>query len=169
MITFEAPTPSGPCTFMTRAVAVITRPGQVLLHRCVSDDFWSLPGGRCELLEPTGRGAEREIAEELRVTATTRRLLWVAETFYADRDGMQYHEMGFYHLVDIAPDSEVMQGDGPFPGYEDRLPLEFRWFALDSIDAVNLYPVFLRSALAGLPDSPAHPEHIVTHTRRGRE
>jgi ADP-ribose pyrophosphatase YjhB (NUDIX family) len=40
---------------------------EVLLHRAVTDDFWALPGGRAELLEPADATLRREMREELGV------------------------------------------------------------------------------------------------------
>jgi hypothetical protein len=34
--------------------------------------------------------------------------------------------------------------------------LIFRWFPTESLPAVQLYPIFLRTALAHLPASPQH-------------
>ena len=49
MITFE----EGEVGFNYRVVGIAVNGNQVLLHRAENDDFWSLPGGRVELLEPS--------------------------------------------------------------------------------------------------------------------
>ena len=38
--------------FNLRVAGVAIHKEQVLLHRAESDDFWALPGGRAEMMEP---------------------------------------------------------------------------------------------------------------------
>ena len=61
MIRLQAATGS----FNYRIVGVAVRGDEVLLHRAVTDDFWALPGGRAELLEPAEATLRREMREEL--------------------------------------------------------------------------------------------------------
>jgi len=143
------------CCFTLRAAAVIVRERQVLLHRMVDDNFWSLPGGRCEMLETSARCAEREVQEELGVPASTQRPLWIAETFFAHA-GETHHQLALYHLVELPSDCLVMSGQGPFSGSEGHLKLEFHWFDLCEVPELELYPRFLRSDLLKLPPTPEH-------------
>ncbi len=46
MITFE----KDGYVFVYRVAGVAIYDNRVLVHRIVIDDFWSLPGGRCEFL-----------------------------------------------------------------------------------------------------------------------
>ena len=39
--------------------------GRILLHRADYEDFWSLPGGRVEMLEDSREALRREMLEEL--------------------------------------------------------------------------------------------------------
>lgn len=151
--------------FTVRGAAVVLRDSHVLLHRCVQDDFWSLPGGRCEFNEPSARCVERELLEELGSCAQAERLLWIAETFYSmgvtpwrESDPLvtPFHEICFYHLVGLDPADPVMLGDGPFNGREGALHLEFRWFQRDSLVDVRLYPRFLVGALRHIPETTIH-------------
>jgi ADP-ribose pyrophosphatase YjhB (NUDIX family) len=67
--------------FGLRTAAVALQDGYVLLHRSEQDDFWSLPGGRCELLEAAKDAIRREMREELGAEAQVVRLLWILENF----------------------------------------------------------------------------------------
>lgn len=51
--------------FTYRIVGVTIEDGRVLLHQAEGDDFWALPGGRAELLEPAEATLRREMREEL--------------------------------------------------------------------------------------------------------
>ena len=48
--------------FNFRAAAVIVDDGSALLHRATYEDFWSLPGGRVEVGEPSAATVARELA-----------------------------------------------------------------------------------------------------------
>ena len=128
----------------------------MLLHRAVVDDFWAMPGGRCELGEPTEVALCREMQEEMGLAVRVERLLWVIEHFLTWR-GTAHHELGFYYLLDPGPEL-VCDPDTLFYGQEGTLQLIFRWFPVDALEQVTLYPVFLRRALRHLP---AQTEHIV--------
>ncbi|MDI3340142.1 MAG: NUDIX domain-containing protein [Sphaerobacter sp.] len=65
----------GRAHFLYRAGGVCLQDGRVLLHRAVDDDYWSLPGGRCEILETAAEALAREMREELAVDVTVGRLL----------------------------------------------------------------------------------------------
>src|SRR6266571_6701951 len=84
--------------FNLRAAAVFVEDDRVLLHRAEYEDFWSLPGGRVEMLELAAEGLRREMREELGEEVSVGRLLWVAENSFAFQ-GVAYHEMGLYFLA----------------------------------------------------------------------
>ncbi|MDQ4075949.1 MAG: NUDIX hydrolase [Chloroflexota bacterium] len=154
MITFER---NGK-RFNHRAVGVLLHEERVLLHRAEWDDFWALPGGRVELLEPSAETLKREMHEELSVDIRVERLLWVLENFF-EYQGEQFHELGLYYLISLPPDCPLLQREGPFPGDEQGVPLIFHWFPLDLLPDIILYPTFLRHALSSLPDHPLHLVH----------
>jgi len=78
VITFDL----GRARFNYRVVGVDLHAGCVLIHRSETDDFWTLPGGRAELLEPAARTIEREMREELGIEARAEQLVWVVEEFF---------------------------------------------------------------------------------------
>jgi 8-oxo-dGTP pyrophosphatase MutT (NUDIX family) len=142
--------------FTYRAAAVILDANRVLLTKGVNDDFWYLPGGRIELLEPARDALAREMVEELGLEVWIDRLVWTVENFF-EFDGRRIHELGLYFLVELPQDCMVFR-KAEFAGLEERYPIVFRWFDLQSIADLEIYPAFLRKALADLP---ASPEHVV--------
>jgi ADP-ribose pyrophosphatase YjhB (NUDIX family) len=155
MITFS----TSNARFALRAAAIVLHPDLgVLLHRSIHDDFWALPGGRCELLETAEETIRREMREELEVDVIVRRLVWVVENFF-EHEGTSHHEVGLYFLVDFAGDSSLYQGGGPFNGMEEGIPLVFQWFPLDQLEGVQLYPAFLRRKLRAVPQFIEHVVH----------
>jgi ADP-ribose pyrophosphatase YjhB (NUDIX family) len=149
-------------SFGLRVAGIAIHDGHVLLHRAECDDFWALPGGRAELLEPAVKSLEREMKEEMNAQVTVLRLLWVLENFFEYRQPC--HEVGLYFLIDLGPGFTHYDKVQPFYGHEDgpdseaNLTLIFRWFPIDRLEDVYLFPTFLRTALQDLP---GHTQHIV--------
>lgn len=145
--------------FQFRAVGVAVHDGRVLLHQAEGDDFWALPGGRVELLESAAAALVREIAEELHVEAEVERLLWVAENFFR-YEGQLFHELGFYFLMALPEAWIEAHFDDSVVGLEDSgVRLTFRWFDLDALHALPLYPTFLAHGLQALPAGVQHLVH----------
>lgn len=148
--------------FSFRIVAVCIDDGYVLLHRADYENFWSLPGGRAEILETSPTTVVREMEEELGVTVSVRRLLWVVENFFT-LESRRFHELGLYYLVDLPFGSPYLNKAEVYTGLEeDVAPLTFKWFPLESIDEVKLVPSFLTSSLCVLPDGIEHIVHQTT-------
>lgn len=97
MVTFE----KGDIRFNYRVVGIVFNKNWVLLHRAEEDDFWTPPGGRVELLEPSKDALKREMHEELGVEVCVERLIWIVETFFKD-GGTLFHELGLYYLVELS-------------------------------------------------------------------
>lgn len=143
-----------------RAAAVITRPGQVLLHRAEGDLFWALPGGGVEPGESAAQALVREMHEELGVAVEPGGLACVVENFFT-YGGVTYHEMGLYLHAEPKPGSLLEQSPGPYAGAEGHRQLEFAWFDSSELPDVDLRPAFLREALATLTREPGHVLHFV--------
>jgi ADP-ribose pyrophosphatase YjhB (NUDIX family) len=140
-------------------VAVCVDDGHVLLHRADYENFWSLPGGRAEILETSSVTIAREIQEELGVAITVRRLLWVVENFFTF-ESRRFHELGLYYLVDLPPESPYLNKTDIHAGLEmDMVPLTFKWFPLEDLPSVKIVPTFLQSSLQRPPTCVEHVVH----------
>lgn len=137
--------------FNFRSVAVIIHQQHVLVHKALSDDFWSLPGGRVEFFEHSDDTLTREIEEELGLQSNVLRHLWYVESFfqYADKN---YHEIGNYFLVELTT-PEVLPKGQHFKGIEERDNLIFQWLPLAQLAETNIKPAFLKTGLLNLPTS----------------
>lgn len=149
MIAFDI----GNARFNYRVAGVALCDDRVLLHYAPEDDFWFLPGGRCEIREPSTDTLKREMREELGVDVEIERLLWVVENFFTWVDGTPFHELSFYYLVAIPPESSLHTHTDAFVGMEDA---NFRWHRLDELEDVPVQPAFLREGLRSLPDTIQH-------------
>ena len=155
MITFEI----GGAQFNYRAVGIALNGDRALLHRAEMDDFWSLPGGRIELLEPAKDALKREMLEELDIEIRVERLVWVVENFF-EYDSKPYHEIAFYFLMTFPHDSHLYERDEPFVAYDNGIKLIFKWYRLDELKTLELYPAFLKDGLRSIPESIEHIVHV---------
>jgi ADP-ribose pyrophosphatase YjhB (NUDIX family) len=160
LITFT----SGDRAFNMRAAAVILHNGQVLIHRAVDEDFWTLPGGRVELGEPAAETIRREMQEELEVGVEVVRLLWLVENFFV-YEGKRWHEVAFYYEVTLPPGCPLYEATEPFSRTEEYylgepggVELIFQWHPIAGLENVYLLPSFLRTGLRSLPE---HTQYIV--------
>jgi len=151
--------------FKLRVCAIAIDDGEVLIHRADQDGFWALPGGHVEMMEPTDLTLKREMKEELDTDVEIKRLVWVGENFFEDK-GHKFHEVCFYYLIDIPENSEILETAGPFYGEEDeyefmgdKIKLIFRWYPIDALKDLRLYPSFLREGLKDIPESTEHIVH----------
>ena len=141
--------------FVHRTAGVAVHNGHVLLHRAQWEDFWSLPGGRVEMRETAAEAIVREMREEIGTHVHVRRLLWVVESFF-EYNNQAFHELGLYFHITLPPDSPFLATERAFLGDESGIPLIYRWFPLDALEPLELYPAFLKTGLQRLPQSPEH-------------
>jgi len=115
-------------------------------------------------LEPSTVTVTRELREELGVNAHIDRLLYVVENFFGSERDMRVHELGFYYLVALPPDTTLPDArvGELFQGAETDLRLYFSWHPIDDLEHLPLYPEFLRTALRHIPDTIQHIVNIET-------
>ncbi len=144
--------------FNFRVAGVAIHNGRILLDRNTRNDYWVLPGGHPDMMEPMADALRREVMEEIGEPVKVVRLLWVLENFFHKKK--DFHELSFYFLMELDPNSRLLQGNGPFYGQEYDHELIFQWFPIDeaTLRGLPFYPGCLIEAVAHLPQAP---EHIV--------
>jgi len=157
MITFERNNNK----FNFRVAGIAIHNNRILLHTTLTDDFWNLPGGRVEFNESTDRTIIREMKEELNIEVQTKELLFVREDFFK-YDDKQYHEIGFYYLIDFPEGHEVIKKDDEFVGIEEGGKLIFKWFPLEQLKGLNVYPEILKTELLKLNEK-NQIQHYINH------
>ena len=141
--------------FNYRIAAVILYEGRVLAHRGEQEDFWSLPGGRCEMMEFSANTLKREMMEEIGEELEIGRLLWLVENMHVF-NGREVHELCFFYQANLSANSLLLKED-EFIGYEPDAKLIYQWHDLAQIQSLDLKPDFLKKGLVHLPQ---HIEHI---------
>lgn len=149
---------SGDKRFNYRIVGVATRAGHVLLHKEDREEFWSLPGGRAEWFEASPDTLKREFLEELGVLVGIGPLLWVFENFYR-QEGQRRHELALYYRVFLPDEPRWSVSSHPVRGIEEATPMTFRWFPLESLAELRIFPAILPELLRRETDGIRHVIH----------
>lgn len=155
MITFKQ---SG-IKFTYRVGGIAIHKGRVLFQKATanpSKTFWFLPGGRAELGESASQTLQREMMEELNISVTIERPVFLFENFFTE-DTLPHHELGIYFLMELPPDCYLCQQEGPFIQQDETdLPLIFEWLPLDQLSQLAIKPKFFCTALQNLPTQFMH-------------
>jgi ADP-ribose pyrophosphatase YjhB (NUDIX family) len=142
--------------FTFRVAGIAIENGMVLLHRNTLENFWAMPGGRGELLENSKETLKREMKEEIGIDIKIIQVLYFVENFF-QFENFTYHEVSIYYLMQI-PEKFCPGNNNSFKGREGNLDLIFKWFKIDQLKDIKLYPSFLGSKLQ---DIKSYPEHII--------
>ena len=144
--------------FNARVAGLALRDGHLLIHRAVHEPFWTIPGGTAELGEDSRATLVREMEEELGVTVTVGRLLFLVENFF-HFEKRAWHEIGWYYLIDL-PTGFPFSSDGRIIHEiaDGKNRLEFKWVPAtrERLEALPLPPVFLASRIEALPTTTEH-------------
>lgn len=148
-ISFEA----GEEKFNYRVGAVILNDGKLLAMRDEDAPYYYLPGGRVKLGETAEQAVIREVYEELHVTAEIVRPLWLEQAFFKeDVDGLRYHELCIYFLLDISNAGSLTNRDSFFL-MEGEISNSFEWLRFERLKYEYFYPAFLKEAIFHLPEN----------------
>jgi ADP-ribose pyrophosphatase YjhB (NUDIX family) len=153
--------------FTYRVAGVCIEDGSVLLNQPEGGDFWFLPGGRAEIMESSEVALRREMREELGAFGDLEitRLLWVVENFFRNDKGQPEHELGLYYQVALLGQSALADKRQTFRSIDAGTTMLYRWFPLAALDALPLYPAFLKTGLHNLPSQMQH----IIHTDSSEE
>ena len=144
--------------FNYRVCAVILSCGRILAMHDERSPYYYLPGGRVKMGETAEDAVLREVREELGVPAHIVRPLWLNQAFFTeDVDGLRYHEICLYFLVD-GSDPELLRRGDSFTRTERLHTHRFEWLPLERLQNEYFYPVFLKTEIFHLP------EHLTIRT-----
>jgi len=131
--------------FRLRAGGIFLKDGKLLVVREENGDCL-IPGGRVRLGETAEEAVLREAEEEVGISASILRPLFLNQGFFTAPDGRRQHELCFFFLMDGAEpwEGETVRHSG---GRTYRL----LWISLDELGNVPLRPRFLRTGLRNLP------------------
>lgn len=125
---------SGKEKFNYRVCAVIISEGKLLAMHDERSPYYYLPGGRVQMGETAEAAVVREVQEELAVTPEIIRPLWLNQAFFTeDVDGLHYHELCLYFLMDISHTDLLSKGE-KFTLLERHHTHKFEWLPFERLE-----------------------------------
>lgn len=138
--------------FNYRVCAMIISGNRILAMHDERSPYFYLPGGRVKMGETAEQAVIREVREELHVTLKITRPLWLNQAFFTeDVDGVRYHELCIYFLMDIT-DTDLQENGNSFILTEGKHIHTFGWLEFDRLKDEYFYPIFLKKEIFNLPD-----------------
>lgn len=138
--------------FNFRVCAVIIFDHKILAMHDERSPYYYLPGGRVQMGETAEHAVVREIEEELNITPKIIRPLWLNQSFFTeDVDGLNYHEICIYYLMDVS-ETGLLEKEERFTLQEGHHIHDFEWLAFERLQNEYFYPIFLKSAIFNLPE-----------------
>ncbi len=138
--------------FNYRVCAMIISENRILAMHDERSPYFYLPGGRVRMGETAEQAVVREVREELGADVKIVRPLWLNQAFFTeDVDGIRYHELCIYFLMDISNTDLPERGDS-FTLTEGTHTHTFEWLEFDRLKDEYFYPVFLKTQIFELPD-----------------
>ncbi len=148
-ITFEA----GDKKFNYRVCAMMISDGKILAMHDERSPYYYLPGGRVTIGETAENAVIREVREELQITPKIIRPLWLNQAFFTeDVDGLNYHELCVYFLMDIS-DTDLLDKGSTFTTREGNRVHTFEWLSFERLKDAYFYPQFLKKDIFHLPET----------------
>lgn len=138
--------------FNYRVCAVMISDGRILAMHDERSPYYYLPGGRVAMGETAEDAVIRELWEELGIAAKIIRPLWLNQGFFTeDVDGLRYHELCLYYLMDFT-DTDLLARGECFTSKEGGRTHTFEWLAFERLKDEYFYPLFLKEDIYRLPD-----------------
>ncbi|MCM3359470.1 NUDIX domain-containing protein [Psychrobacillus sp. MER TA 171] len=142
--------------FNYRVAGLIINDGKILIMKDDNASYYYVPGGRVGLHEKSEDAIRREIREELSTEVAIDRLLWVNENFFEEEVSKEkFHEICFFYLLSLKNNDLLCKGI-QFTENENGKVHTYYWKTFDEIQALNLFPLFLKKQIYGLPKQITH-------------
>jgi len=115
--------------------AVILDKDKILLCKKKGNDYYFLPGGHIEFGETAEQALERELKEELNVSAEKFNYIGTIENFFTEND-KKYHEIILVFHIEAKNVTDKTPEDH----------IEFSWVDIRSLKRETVEPVALKQA-----------------------
>lgn len=137
--------------FNYRVCAIIIDDNKILAMHDERSPYFYLPGGKVSMGETAEQAVIREVQEELNITPSIVRPLWLNQAFFVeDVDNLNYHELCIYFLVDVS-DTDILSRGTKFLMQEGTHIHAFEWLSFERLKVEYFYPLFLKDEIFNLP------------------
>ena len=144
--------------FNYRVAALACRGTKILLQYFDDGDgFWTLPGGRCHVMENSEDATKREFFEETGHKIEILKPIWFVENFFS-WNGKDFHELLIIYSVKLESGSPLDKDD-EYMGNEGERKIPYKWVEIKDLDNYKILPNFLSSALKEIPSEMKHIIH----------
>jgi ADP-ribose pyrophosphatase YjhB (NUDIX family) len=124
--------------------ALIFEEDELVLTEWTTREAAFLVGGRIDFGESIMTALHREVMEETKAKIEVEKLAYFSENIFKHEDGREFHEYGYYFLVQ--PDRTICPDGKPIPN-PDSKDLIIRRVAIMPESLENVWPNFLREYL----------------------
>ena len=132
------------------AVIMRDEKDRILLHRKGDDQYWTLPGGRCDAVEFSRECAVRELKEEIDVDIKIEKAVFFIENMFMIGE-KRLHEIGVYYTAQFDKNNEKYRTEEFYSDEGGKKQL-FRWFTWDEIEEIEFQPAPLKERLKNIPE-----------------
>ena len=135
--------------FKFRVCGILKHGDKYLGVKINDNNFFCLPGGHVELGEDTDMAVLREMREELGYEVKIKQLIAINQNFFKHKDGLPFHELGFYYIVE-AVDEKNVNTDDYIREELDKGKIQhlvFKWFTKEELEKVDFRPKFVAKVL----------------------
>lgn len=138
--------------FNYRVCAMMISDNKILAMHDERSPYFYLPGGRVTVGETAEQAVIREVQEELGVTPSIIRPLWLNQAFFTeDVENLNYHELCIYFLMDITKTDLLTRGS-IFTSKEGHQTHTFEWLEFNRLKGEYFYPLFLKKDIFNIPN-----------------
>ena len=131
--------------FKFRVCGILEHDGKYLAVKMNNNNFFCLPGGHVELGEDTETAVQREMREELGYEVKIKKLVSINQNFFVGVDGRQFHEIGYYYIVNAINENNINASDYTREELDKGKiqHLEFRWFTKEELKDIDFRPKYI--------------------------
>lgn len=131
--------------FKFRVCGILEHDGKYLAVKMNNNNFFCLPGGHVELGEDTEMAVQREMREELGYEVKIKKLVSINQNFFVGVDGRQFHEIGYYYIVNAINEKNINASDYTREELDKGKiqHLEFRWFTKEELKDIDFRPKYI--------------------------
>ena len=131
--------------FKFRVCGILEHDGKYLAVKMNNNNFFCLPGGHVELGEDTETAVQREMREELGYEVKIKKLVSINQNFFVGVDGRQFHENGYYYIVNAINEKNINASDYTREELDKGKiqHLEFRWFTKQELKDIDFRPKYI--------------------------